>query len=87
MNLIKRITLKIWQAKVKNKQTNKKDSRLNFSKYRNAKKFNSLSFTSKFDYLKEICDTLEQFKNIKSTREKSEQKTFADDNASDPYNK
>ena len=47
MSLIKRIVLKIWQAKVKIKH-----SRHNFNKFRNNKKFDGLCFTSKFNYLK-----------------------------------
>ena len=42
-------------------------------------------FYFKFDYLKQFHDKLEQFKNIKSTLEKSEQKIFVYDNASDLY--
>ena len=41
---------------------------------------------SKFDYLKQFHDKLEKPKNIKPKKEKSEQKNFVNDNASDVWN-
>ena len=55
MSLIKRIVLKIWQAKVKIKH-----SRHNFNKFRNNKKFDGLCFTSKFNYLKKCHGKFQQ---------------------------
>ena len=48
-----------------NKTKSKKNNRL--SKYRNNKKSDRFSFVSKFDYLKEFDDKLEQFKNKRFT--------------------
>ena len=62
------------------------DSRFNFKKYSNNKKLDGLSFTSKLDYSKEFHDKLEQFKNIKPSNKKPEQRIFLYDYVSDLYN-
>ena len=42
------------------------DSRLKFGKYKNDKSYDNLSFASKFDYLKEFQDKLENLNKNKS---------------------
>ena len=63
------------KLKVKKKTDLNYDSRFNFNKYRNNKKFNGLSFTSKLDCLKK-----------KSTKKKLERKNVMYDNDSDLCN-
>ena len=62
------------------------DRRFYFIKYRNNEKIYGLSLTSKFNYLKEFHDKLQQSKKIKSASKKLKWKNFVYDNASDLYN-
>ena len=59
------------------------DSRFNFNKYKNDEHYDTVSFSSKIDYLKEFHDKLETLKNIKSTSKNVERKELVYNNASD----
>ena len=47
---------------------------LNFNKHKNDRKFDGLSFSSKFYYLKEFHDKIEKLKDINSASKNVEQK-------------
>ena len=61
MHLIKSMILKNWQRQIT-------IYRYKFSRYKNDKKYDNLSFVSKFDFLKELHDKLEKLNKTKSIK-------------------